>query len=1217
MPSRKEPSLFVSVVGVLVATLFAGLQAVFAQVDTGAILGTVRDQSGAVVPGAKVTLLNEGTGLPLTATTAADGAYIFTPLKIGVYSITVEREGFQRVTRSHVTLDVQQQVKVDVTLVPGQVTQTIEVTGAAPLLETQTSSVGQTVGGQAVNDLPLNGRNYTFLAQLVAGTSQTQPTGRGLEFTGSFTANGLPLVHNNYILDGIDNNNDTVDFLNGASFAVLSPPDAIQEFKVQTSNFSAEFGRAGGAVVNATIKSGTNQVHGSLWEFVRNDIFDAANFFENSPTHIEKGEFRRNQFGGAIGGPVYIPHVYNGKDKTFFFADFEATRIRQGSPQLANVPTAQERASGYTNLQELINPSFQSGTQVDVLQRTFPLGTVFDPATTRTVTMGVVDPVTGITAPATGMVRDPFYGASLVGATDFTTPAAHALLNMLPASRLGPNAISLLNLYPAPTTSGLFNNFSQDRVIQDDTGHFDARIDHNFSEKDQMFGRMSYSDRPYFLPGPFTGVADGGAFNTGDFKDVGFNSALSETHSFSPTLINEFRFGYSRIHTTQLQPFGDKMGVPAEFGIQGIPQLPANGGLPRLDISGLSSLGAVAFLPGNRVSDTLQLTENLTKVYGSHAFKGGLEYQSLRHPWLAPAWSRGEFQFNGAYTEVLNTGNGNTGLAQLMLSPAATAVPNGFDNVGGSQFTFASNFAGPDDIRHYYGLYFQDDWKVNHKLTLNLGLRWEFFGSIGENYGAQANFIPKPSGAGAEYLITDRRKNEPLSPSFLSTLSKDGISLGYSSLPGLVNTPTDNFAPRIGFAYQITPKLVARGAYGIFYGGFEDIGGAPDIGENYPFLYDFFFFAPDGAHPTTYPDGSIGTLENGLAGVALSPTAVNGAGLALQGWQTDYKTPNVQEYNLMFQYQLTPNDSLQLGYLGNNSHHLLTSPGLNSPSVILPPGVDPHPYVAFPDFGLGATYVASEANSHYNALQLTYQRRLSTGLSVLANYTYSQCRGNYTDLLGINGNKGLRAPYLPGFGIQADFGLCGEDVRNVVHVSGTYQLPLGSGRRFGGSASGAWNQLIGGWSINWILSLQGGFPFTVYCPTPTSYFGCFALLVPGQNIYAGPHNVDQWLNPAAFANPPVATAVGQKDYAPLGGAPTQAYGPSFRRLDLSAFKAFRTSERTHLEFRAEFFNLTNTPQFANPSYLDFTNKATFGRITSLRDGVNDPRQIQFALKFYW
>ncbi len=1215
MCSNRLARRYTAILTALLAWLLLGAPATFAQVDTGTILGTIQDPTGAVIPAAKVTLTNEGTGIALVTTSAADGTYIFTPIRIGIYSVTVEKEGFQTVVRPDVPLHVTEQVKVDVTLSPGQVTQQIEVTGAPPLLQTQTSSVGQTQGSQAINDLPLNGRNYTFLAQIGAGVTQTSPTGRGLEGTGSFIANGLPLVHNNYLLDGIDNNNDTVDFLNGAAFAVLPPPDALQEFKIQTSNFTAEFGRAGGAVVNATIKSGTNQLHGDIWEFIRNDKLDAANFFENSPAHVQKGEFRRNQFGGAIGGPVTIPHVYSGRDRTFFFFDFEGTRIRQAVPQLASVPTNNELHSGFTDFQDLITG--QSGTQSDLLGRTFPLGTILDPATTRTVTAGQADPVTGLVATSSGLARDPFSTGSLMGATDFTTPAAEALLNMLPASRLDQNAIKILQLYPAPTGAGIFNNFSADRGSKEDTNHFDARVDQNFSAKDQLFGRVSFTHDLKFIPGPFTGAADGSAFNAGTFVDVNFNGGLSETHSFSSTLINELRLGYSRIHTTQLQVDGNNLGIPAQFGIQGIPQAPTNGGLPRLDISGLSSLGAVAFLPGNRASDTTQLTENFTKVYGSHAFKGGLEVQYLRHPWLAPAWSRGEFSFAGDYTEVPNEANGNTGAAQLLLSPTQTSVPNGLNGVGGAEAVFASNFAGPDDIRHYFASYFQDDWKVTPKLTLNLGLRWEYFSPIGEEYGAQANFIPNPPGS-AQYLITTRRKNEPLSPTFLSTLALDGISLGYSNKFGLVNAPKNNFAPRVGLAYQVTPKLVVHAAYGIFSAGFEDIGGAPDLGENYPFLYDFSFFAPDPGHPITYPDGSFATLENGLAGVALRPTGVNGSGLALQGDQVNFKTPYAQEYNLTFQYQLSPNQTIQLGYLGNTSRHLYSSPGLNVPTVILPPGTNPQLYVPFPDFGRGATYVTNQANSYYNSIQLTFERRFISGLSILATYTYAKCRGDDENLLGIGNAKGYRAPYLPGFGIRGDYGYCGDDTTNVFHYSGTYQLPVGNGKRFAGSVPGALNQVIGGWSINWITTLESGLPFSIGCPIGTTAdFGCYALLVPGQNIYSGPHNVNHFLNPKAFAQPLSATTVGQSDFSVLGGAPTQAHGPGYHRLDFSLFKNFQTTEKTHLEFRAEFFNLTNTPQFANPSFLDFTNTQTFGQITSLRDGANDPRQIQFALKFYW
>jgi hypothetical protein len=698
---------------------------------------------------------------------------------------------------------------VDFTLVPGAVTETIEVTAAVPLLETQNGSVGQVADTRQINDLPLNGRNYTFLAQLAAGVTQEPPTGRGMEATGSFAANGLSTANNDYILDGIDNNNDSVDFLNGASYAVKPPVDAIQEFKVQTSNFSAEFGRAGGAILNATIKSGTNQLHGALWEFVRNDKFDAANFFENSPQHVNTGEFRQNQFGGAIGGPIAIPHVYNGKDKTFFFFDYEGTRIRQAAPQIANVPTAQERASRYTDLSELITG--QSGSRTDLLGRVFPLGTVFDPATTRPVTKGGIDLVTGKVAADNGFVRDPFAG------------------NQLPAFRLDPNAIKLLDLYPAPDGPGLFNNFTADPVVKNDTKQFDVRIDHNFSEKDQIFGRLSYADNPNFVPGPFQGFADSSSFTQDAFHNNSVSAVLSETHAFNPTTINELRLGYSRLATSQFQPFAQQKDIPAQFGIRGIPQNDVNGGLPKIDPSGLSSLGPAAFVPGERFSETTQLTENLTKIYHSHTFKGGFEYQHLRFPWFAPAWPRGEFDFGGAYTEVPSNGGGNTGLAQLLLTPTATSVPNGLNNVGGSDIAFASNFTGPDDHRNYYGAYFQDNWKVTSKLSLELGLRWEFFGQVVEEYGAQANFIPGAPGAGAEYLITTQRKNTPLSPSFPATLAKDGIKLAYSNVPGLTNTPLHDFAPRVSFAYQATPKLVARAGFGIYYAGFTNIGGSPDI----------------------------------------------------------------------------------------------------------------------------------------------------------------------------------------------------------------------------------------------------------------------------------------------------------------------------------------------------------------------------------------------------
>jgi hypothetical protein len=810
---------------VLTGLLWAGFVApgLYAQVDTGSIVGTVKDPTGAVIPGATVTLINQGTGFKLTTVTDSSGTYTFTPIRIGTYTVEASFKGFQQAVHKNVLVQITQHVLVDFTLQPGAVTQTVEVTGAPPQLQTQSASVGQVVGAREVNNLPLNGRNYTFLAQLSAGVTQQNPTGRGLDSSGSFSANGTRPAQNDYLLDGMDDNADLVDFLNGTNYVVRPPVDAIEEFKVQTTDYSAQFGRAGGAILNAVIKSGTNQYHGDVWEFMRNSGLDAANFFENSGRQ-PKGEFRQNQFGFTLGGPLSIPHIYNGKNKTFFFVDYEGTRVRQASPWVTSVPTAAERESGYQDLQDIITG--QTGTRTDDLGRVFPLGTVFDPSTTRQVTAGQVDPVTGLAATSSGYVRDPFYLGSLVGVTNFTSTAQEALLNMLPAGRLDPNAIKLLNLYPLPTTTGIFNNFTSDPIIRDTINQTDVRVDHNFGARDQMFGSVSFSDEPKFIPGPFTGIADGGGFNQGNQTAATTNDVLSWTHSLSSDTINEARLGFSRIGTSRLQPNATVMNIPQSFGIQDIPQIPLNGGLPSIGIAGLNQLGSNAFLPSVEYNSTIQATENLTKVYGNHTFKGGFEFQHIKFATLQPPWSRGQFNYDGSFTEVPTTGGGSTGMAQLLLTPTAASVPGGFNNVGGADFVSASNFSNTDDGRQYYGTYLEDIWKTTQKLTLDLGVRWDYFGQVYENFGAQANFVPGPPGA-AQYLIPTQRCNNsksPLSTSFQTLTAKDGIKIACSSNQSLGNSQLTNFSPRVGVAYQVTPKLVMRSGFGIFYDGFENRG---------------------------------------------------------------------------------------------------------------------------------------------------------------------------------------------------------------------------------------------------------------------------------------------------------------------------------------------------------------------------------------------------------
>lgn len=1224
-----KTTLFAPRCAVLVALLATVLLSVsaIAQVDAGAVRGTVTDPSGAVVPGARVTLTNDATGLSLTVTTSADGTFTFDPVKIGPYTVNVEAPGFRKAA-THLTVNVQQQARADFQLMAGATNETIEVTAAAPQLQTQDASVGVVATSQQVNDLPLNGRNYTFLAQLGAGVTKLNPT-RGLDATGSFVANGLTTVHNNYMLDGIDNNNDTVDFLNGAAYANLPPPDAIQEFKVQTSNFSAEFGRAGGAVVNAAIKSGTNRFHGSAWEFLRNDMFDATSLDQwFTPEKLKKkGELRQNQFGASVGGPII-------KNKLFFFGDYEGTRIRQSSLHNPTVPTLAESQSGFLDYRDRFSST--TTTYTDVLGRMFNGATIFDPATTRLVNNGSADSVTGLTincsnAAPTCYVRDPFYsGGSIAGMTDFTTPAQMSLMNQLPSGRIDPNALKLLQLYPAANGPGFTNNYFVNRSKPDDNNHFDVRVDNNLSQHDQMFGRVSYSRRHANFPGDFTGDGDNTGFGGGDFTDRSFNIAASETHTFSGTLVNEARFGYSRLNTSSQPPSALLNGIPAKYGIQGIPQVAENGGLPTIDISGLTSLGAGAFAsPNRRSSDTIQFTENLTKVHGGHSFKGGFEYQRMHFPWIDPGWSRGEFSFGGYTGMTPGVGGattGGVGAADILLTPTASTVPNGVNNVGGANSVFASNITQPDDLRHYWGTYFQDDWKATSKLTLNLGLRWEIFGGLGEGSGKQAGLVmPSVNGAGAQYDILSQQKSANLSPAFVSLLAQDGIGLNYIGGSSIFTTPLTNFAPRVGLAYQFTPKLVARGAYGVFYGGFENLGGAPDPGYNYPFTANLSFFAPNGnILPLIYPNAQYATLENGLTAANPDPASPNFSpnGLGLVGFQRPWKTAYTQEWNGSLQYQLSQSQTITVAYVGNNTHHLLNGEKRNIPNLILPPGTSKTPYLPFPDFGENSDYLAPTGAAYYNSVQITFERRFRQGLNVLADYTRSVCMDDYKNILGLSEGQFNRAPTLAGFGLTRDYTFCGNDVPNIFHASGIWQLPIGKNRAVGSNLSAVADAIIGGWSTQWILTSQDGFPLTIKCPnaTTTGDFQCYAPLAKGVSPYAGkgPHGIAPFLNASAFVQPPAATAIGQTDFSPLGAPWNQVHGPAYNDFDFSIFKEFRTSESTNLEFRAEFFNFLNHPNFGtsigNSNFLNNTAGNPFGAINNT---IGNGRQTEFALKFYW
>jgi hypothetical protein len=1233
-----------------------------AQVDTGSVQGTITDQTGAVIPNSKVTLTNEGTNFSLTMNSVGDGTYIFNPVKLGTYSVSAEAPGFAKAVQSHLALNIDQHIVANLTLTPGAVTQTVEVTGAAPALQTQDASVGQVVEARSVNDLPLNGRNFTFLAQVVAGVNTPQADTRGNAANGAFSANGMRPSQNNYLLDGIDNNSDNVDFLNGTNYVVLPPPDALSEFKVQTTNFSAQYGRAGGAIMNATIKSGTNQIHGSAWEFLRNDKIDAADFFEDVPG-AHKGEYRQNQFGGTIGGPVVIPHLYNGRNKLFFFGDYEGTRRRQASVFTNAVPTPDEVSSGFTNLADSILGQTNAAciaaatcTYTDILGRTLPDGVALDPTTMREFTAaGQVDPVTGLKSINPGYVDDPFYQVggiatpvgNMMNFTGLCPSDTNCQLNQLPGSRFDPNALKLLGLYPAATLVGtaaspiIYNNNSTDPVLAETRNAIDTRMDWNKSEKDQVFGTFSFVNDPQFIPGPFKGIADGGAFTEGDQTAKSILAALSYTHIFSPSTVNELRIGEDRLHATRFPPIGTTMGIPAQFGIQGIAQVAENGGLPAIGIGGLNTLGSNAYLPSDEITQTTQITDNLTKTFGKHTFKMGLEMQHIKFSTLQPAWSHGQIDFDGTYTGV--------GMAQLLLNPEATTVAGGINDVGGSDALFVSNFSPTDDGHNYWAGYFQDDWKVTPKLTLNLGVRWDHFGQIQENHGRQANFVPGTPFNGAEYLEPSNGKNQaiPINSTFTTGLAKDGIALKYISNPALATSQDTNFGPRIGIAYQVTHKLVIRTGYGIWYNGFENAGYGPNIGENYPFQFTLDYFNPTSGTPITIPNATGGncitaaTLETTFSCIPLNPALVDTEGLGLEGLQYNFKTPYTQGWNFTAEYMVAPSMSLTVGYVGNTTRHLDVGPGANEDAQIVlnplqpisgPGGVEP-----FPDFGSGGSEQLSEGNSYYNGLQTSFEKRYANGMNFLAAYTYSHCRSDSGDLL--NGSAiGYRGAWLPGFGIQGDYGDCDFNIFNVFHFSGGYQLPFGNGRKFLGHSTGVTNQVVGGWQMVWNATLEGGQPITIGCPFGTNggtngSIGCDAMLTGKDPHGSGAPN--NFLNPAGFAQPCPAPGYTQPStcvpsgtgFGLLGGSDATTTGPSIGRLDFSLFKGFRLSDRARMEFRAEFFNILNHPTFnapgfsgngvtAVPNSTNFFNPA-FGAIGSTRFPFQDPRQIQFALKFYF
>ena len=742
-----------------------------------------------------------------------------------------------------------------------------------------------------------------------------------------------------------------------------------------------------GGVVNAVIKSSGNQLHGDLFRYFRKDILDANDYFSNR-NGVGRQEYRQNQFDGTVGGPVYIPKLYDGRNKTFFFVDYQGTRIIQPISSTSTVPTANIVNSGYTNLHDLTTDN--SGTHTDGLGRIFSNGTVFDPATTRTLAAGAVDARTGFqnTSSNAIAVRDPFYNGNVVGIRDFTPLTAN--LNQLPANRLDPNAVHLLGLYPAANRAGFVNNYFPDAKSNQTVNTYDIRIDQNFNGHDTLFGVYSSSHRVLLQPGNLPGLADGQVFGNGTQDSPHYAIAVGYDHVFSSTLSNELRLGFNQNTDNVIPSEGNTPGIPEQFDITGVPNIAGNGGLPPIDIGGLANLGVATYIPTIRTIRSIEISDNLTKNVGTHSLKVGYQIVRIAGDITQPPFAKGFYTFSGQFTTVPNTlsqstqinqtpASGITGISDLLLTPTASTV-GGPSNVGGlSQFS-GSNFASTNDLRYYMGAYFQDDWKATPNLTLNLGLRWDHTTPYAETNGRQANFQANGgNGPGGIFYLLSKTFNNPRSASFNTLTAQDGIAIQSTSL-STGTAQFTNFAPRLGFAYRIHARTVTRGGYGIAYGALANIGFGGTLGTNYPFLYSVGLTSPNSSSLIILPDGTTAALENSLAVENLGdPTSVNARGISLAGRQCNFQTPYSQTSNLTFQYQLDNHDAVQVGYVGTLGRHLDILGSHHSPSQALAPGANIFTAISFPDFSPNSAYESTNGSSNYNSLQAVYNRELSHG----------------------------------------------------------------------------------------------------------------------------------------------------------------------------------------------------------------------------------------------
>ncbi len=1138
--------------------------------------GSVSDPSGARVANATVTLSSAEKGITRAFKADSEGNFSFALLPAATYTLTVQAPGFKTFKQQGITLEVGQSASQSVVLTIGS-TEQIEVTAAAPLLNTTDANVGAEVSTKQVTELPLNLRNVFNFVELnssVNNLSQRQTISSGGQQGSAdqdvsfFNFGGGYFGTTAFLLDG------AWDASEGWGGVIYVPsPDNVQEFKVQQNTFSAQYGWSTGNVINVVTKSGGDRLHGVVYDYLRNGALDANNYFNNLGGQPRPNS-HRNQFGVAIGGPVYIPGIYKQRNKTFFFFNFEGHRDHNAGQYAGTVPLAAFRTGDFS---ALLGP--QVGT--DALGRPILSGQLYDPYSTHSV--------------GGGFIRDPIPGNNLA---TYISPVTGASL-------INPIGQALVNFYPTPLNGALTNNWSATGLLADYSNEYSGRIDHNFSDSTRLYGRYSYKKEYKDEEAAFFGAsnpAGPGQRNPNNRWNIGVG--LSQV--FTPTFTMSVNLGGMKwVEGNDVQSHGFKassLGLPSfidTFSPQ-FPIITVSSYLPEGPVAGA---GQGAF-PRAASSGSV----DFVKVRAAHQLSFG--YMGVATDENGGRFHFTTFNFDSQFTggpdpQQQTSGSGNSIASMLMGLSTSSGCQGGACNTGIAISNVSRTW--------FHGLYLQDDWKATRKLTLNLGIRWEVQRAITDRYNRQAWF--------------DYNATNPISADVGQTY-KGELQFASSGKRGLFNTDYKNFAPRIGFAYQVLPKLVMRGGYGVFYPpSYRGLGPAPGFSSDTPYVYsNDGGLTPASTLSTAFSGGLVPVSGSSLGGLT-------NVGFGVSAVSRNRKTYSHQHWTYGFQYAPTSNDVIDITYVGNHGIHVnasglnlnqldpkyfsmgnalltkvpnpffgkITSSGCSLDQPTIQQGQLLRPYPEFCDINENQD---PAGGSHYNALDINYTHRVSQGLTLLASYTFSK----FIDNVGgpenwasasANFSENIRNVY----NLAAEKSVDATDTPHSFVLSYVYELPVGRNKKFGSGMNGVLNAVVGGWQTSGTLTLKEGFPLTI-TQTNANVFGVGQHVnVVGDYHIAHPSRT-AWFNTSAFALAP------QFD---LGNAPryfSDLRAPGYRNWDISIQKYFPVRESVRVQFRLDMFNALNHTNFYSPNTFI---GGGFGTINQ----AWTPRQMQAALKLYW